>query len=116
MCLAARTAGKGPLGTGTGALGSMATASAPHHSRASCSPTRLQAQPLPAYLGAHLPKLLQEEALSLQELPHHGLSTGKVPILAVREQGGSRGQHQVEWAGAQANHPNRSSQGSDTGL
>lgn len=49
-------------------------------------------QQLSAYLGAHLPKLLQKEVLALQKLPHHGLSTGQVPILAVKEVGGSPGQ------------------------
>jgi hypothetical protein len=46
----------------------------------------------PSYLSAHLSKLLQKEVLALQELPHHGLSTGKVPILAVKGKGGSCGQ------------------------
>lgn len=33
------------------------------------------------YLRADLAKLLLEEPLSLEELPHHGLPAGQVPIL-----------------------------------
>lgn len=51
---------------------------------------------LPDYLRAHLPKLLQKEVLALQELPHHGLSTGKVPILLGSGDGGT--EQQDSWS------------------
>lgn len=36
------------------------------------------------YLRADSAKLLLEEPLSLEKLPHHGLPTGQVPILGGR--------------------------------
>lgn len=107
MCLAARTAGRRHLRHGDPGARQSGPAAAPPHSRASSGPLCLQVQQLPAYLRAHLPELLTEEVLTLQELPHHGLSTGKVPILAMREEGGHWGQHQTRWAGTQATTPSR---------
>lgn len=113
MCLAARTAGKGPLGHESQGSQQGGPASAPHLSTSSSNPICLKGLQGPAYLRAHFPKLLQEEVLALQELPHHGLSTGNVPILAVREDGVS-----TRWArggNSCPSHPIRS-QGSDTGV
>lgn len=103
-CLAARTMGeKGLWGTGTRAFGGAAPASAPLPSKSSSSPICLQVQQLLAYLRAHLPKVLQEEVLALQKLPHHGLSTGKVPILAGRKKRQLESAPDREQVGAQAN-------------
>lgn len=45
----------------------------------------MQGGVLGQYLGAGAAKLLLEEALPLQELPHHGLPAGQVPVLGEEE-------------------------------